>query len=105
MCISLPDVDAYVMVLQAVEPQITLHGTDRFWRPTAQFESTKGVTLFPDIKIVSTFTKTEAPGALKTTGTGTHWVGGGRGTLNSHVKYDSRQSHFRTTEVLFTIAG
>ncbi|XP_033711241.1 calsyntenin-2 [Tursiops truncatus] len=67
VCISLPDVDAYVMVLQAVEPQITLHGTDRFWRPTAQFESPRGVTLFPDIKIVSTFTKTEAPGDLKTT--------------------------------------
>ena len=104
MCISLPDVDAYVMVLQAVEPQITLHGTDRIWRPTAQFESTKGVTLFPDIKIVSTFTKAEDPGDLKTTGTGTHWVGVG-GTLNSHVKYDSHQSHFRTTEILFTIVG
>ncbi|XP_007447035.1 PREDICTED: calsyntenin-2 [Lipotes vexillifer] len=67
VCISLPDVDAYVMVLQAVEPQITLHGTDRVWRPTAQFESAKGVTLFPDIKIVSTFAKTEAPGDLKAT--------------------------------------
>ncbi|KAM9088167.1 calsyntenin-2 [Megaptera novaeangliae] len=67
VCISLPDVDAYVMVLQAVEPQITLHGTDRFWRPTAQFESAKGVTLFPDIKIVSTFAKAEDPGDLKTT--------------------------------------
>uniref|UniRef100_A0A8C6D2B0 Calsyntenin-2 n=1 Tax=Moschus moschiferus TaxID=68415 RepID=A0A8C6D2B0_MOSMO len=67
VCISIPDMDAYVMVLQAVEPQITLHGTDRFWRPAAQFESTRGVILFPDIKIVSTFTKAEAPSDLKTT--------------------------------------
>ncbi|ELR50084.1 Calsyntenin-2, partial [Bos mutus] len=67
VCISIPDIDAYVMVLQAVEPQITLHGTDRFWRPAAQFESARGVILFPDIKIVSTFTKAEAPSDLKTT--------------------------------------
>ncbi|XP_047639429.1 calsyntenin-2 [Phacochoerus africanus] len=67
VCISIPDVDAYVMVLQAIEPQITLRGTDRFWRPAAQFESTRGVILFPDIKIVSTFTKAEAAGDLKTT--------------------------------------
>ncbi|XP_020926786.1 calsyntenin-2 [Sus scrofa] len=67
VCISIPDVDAYVMVLQAIEPQITLRGTDRFWRPAAQFESARGVILFPDIKIVSTFTKAEAAGDLKTT--------------------------------------
>ncbi|KAB0361366.1 hypothetical protein FD754_005522 [Muntiacus muntjak] len=67
VCISIPDMDAYVMVLQAVEPQITLHGTDHFWRPAAQFESTRGVILFPDIKIVSTFAKAEAPSDLRTT--------------------------------------
>ncbi|EPY76775.1 hypothetical protein CB1_001390027 [Camelus ferus] len=67
VCISIPDVDAYVMVLQAIEPQITLRGTDRFWRPAAQFESARGVILFPDIKIVSTIAKAEAPGDLKTT--------------------------------------
>ncbi|XP_036917070.1 calsyntenin-2 [Sturnira hondurensis] len=61
VCISVPDVDAYVMVLRAMEPQITLRGTDRFWRPAAQFESARGVILFPDIKIVSTFSKAEAP--------------------------------------------
>lgn len=76
VCISIPDMDAYVMVLQAMEPQITLHGTDRLWRPAAQFESARGVTLFPDIKIVSTFAKAEAPGDLKPTGTGASWVVG-----------------------------
>ncbi|KAK2499802.1 hypothetical protein MC885_015407, partial [Smutsia gigantea] len=68
VCIAVPDMDAYVMVLQAVEPQITLRGTDRFWRPAAQFESARGVILFPDIKIVSTFAKAKAPGDLRTTG-------------------------------------
>ncbi|XP_004712170.1 calsyntenin-2 [Echinops telfairi] len=67
VCISIPDVDAYVMVLQAIEPHITLRGTERFWRPAAQFESARGVVLFPDIKIVSTFAKAEPPGDLKTT--------------------------------------
>ncbi|XP_021583983.2 calsyntenin-2 [Ictidomys tridecemlineatus] len=67
VCISIPDVDAYVMVLQAIEPQITLQGTDRFWRPASQFESSRGVILFPDIKIVSTFAKAEAPGDVKST--------------------------------------
>uniref|UniRef100_M3Y0V8 Calsyntenin 2 n=1 Tax=Mustela putorius furo TaxID=9669 RepID=M3Y0V8_MUSPF len=69
VCISVPDVDAFVMVLQAIEPQISLRGTDRLWRPAAQFESARGVTLFPDLKIVSTFAKAEAPGDLRTTGT------------------------------------
>jgi hypothetical protein len=72
VCISIPDVDAYIMVLQAIEPQITLQGTERFWRPAAQFESARGVTLFPDIKIVSTFAKTEASGDMRATGTGTY---------------------------------
>ncbi|XP_044944782.1 calsyntenin-2 [Mustela putorius furo] len=67
VCISVPDVDAFVMVLQAIEPQISLRGTDRLWRPAAQFESARGVTLFPDLKIVSTFAKAEAPGDLRTT--------------------------------------
>ncbi|XP_048190877.1 LOW QUALITY PROTEIN: calsyntenin-2 [Perognathus longimembris pacificus] len=59
VCIDVPDVDAYVMVLQAVEPQITLRGTGRFWRPAAQFQSASGVALFPDIRIVSTLARAE----------------------------------------------
>lgn len=70
------------MVLQAIEPQITLRGTERFWRPAAQFESARGVILFPDIKIVSTFAKTEASGDTRTTGTGTYGAVG-RVDLNS----------------------
>uniref|UniRef100_A0A7M4EA51 Calsyntenin 2 n=1 Tax=Crocodylus porosus TaxID=8502 RepID=A0A7M4EA51_CROPO len=61
VCISIPDIDAYVMVFQANEPKITISGMDHFARPATQFESERGVTLFPDIRIVSTVTKTEHP--------------------------------------------
>ncbi|XP_053841951.1 calsyntenin-2 isoform X2 [Vidua macroura] len=58
-CISIPDIDAYVMVFQANEPKITITGMDHFARPAAQFESERGVILLPDIRIVSTVTKME----------------------------------------------
>uniref|UniRef100_A0A803YRV4 Calsyntenin 2 n=1 Tax=Meleagris gallopavo TaxID=9103 RepID=A0A803YRV4_MELGA len=59
VCINIPDIDAYVMVLQANEPKITISGMDHFSRPAAQFESERGVILLPDIRIVSTVTKME----------------------------------------------
>ncbi|XP_066049923.1 calsyntenin-2 [Chamaea fasciata] len=59
VCISIPDIDAYVMVFQASEPKITITGMDHFARPAAQFESERGVILLPDIRIVSTVTKME----------------------------------------------
>ncbi|XP_074859954.1 calsyntenin-2 [Carettochelys insculpta] len=61
VCISIPDVDAYVMVFQANEPKITISGMDHFARPAMQFESERGVTLLPDIRIVSTVIKAEHP--------------------------------------------
>uniref|UniRef100_A0A8C6ZSM0 Calsyntenin-2 n=1 Tax=Nothoprocta perdicaria TaxID=30464 RepID=A0A8C6ZSM0_NOTPE len=65
VCISIPDIDAYVMVFQANEPKITVSGMDHFARPAAQFETERGVTLLPDIRIVSTVTKMEYPVDLK----------------------------------------
>ncbi|XP_054691684.1 calsyntenin-2 isoform X2 [Grus americana] len=65
VCISIPDIDAYVMVFQANEPRITISGMDHFARPAAQFESERGVILLPDIRIVSTVTKVEHPVDLK----------------------------------------
>ncbi|NXH18512.1 CSTN2 protein, partial [Bucco capensis] len=61
VCISIPDIEAYVMVFQANEPKITISGMDHFARPAAQFESERGVLLFPDIRIVSTVTRMEQP--------------------------------------------
>ncbi|XP_064240874.1 calsyntenin-2 isoform X3 [Passer domesticus] len=65
VCISIPDIDAYVMVFQANEPKITITGMDHFARPAAQFESERGVILLPDIRIVSTVTKMEHSGDLR----------------------------------------
>ncbi|KFZ67640.1 Calsyntenin-2, partial [Podiceps cristatus] len=65
VCISIPDIDAYVMVFQANEPKITISGMDHFARPATQFESERGVILLPDIRIVSTVTKMEHPVDLK----------------------------------------
>ncbi|KAM4769931.1 calsyntenin-2 isoform 2-T2 [Cyanocitta cristata] len=65
VCISIPDIDAYVMVFQANEPKITITGMDHFARPAAQFESERGVILLPDIRIVSTVTKMEHPMDLR----------------------------------------
>lgn len=56
-CISVPDAEGYVMVLQPEEPKISLSGIDHFARGAADFESTEGVTLFPELRIVSTITR------------------------------------------------
>ncbi|KAM3834974.1 calsyntenin-2 [Vipera latastei] len=71
-CISIPDIDAYVMVLQAKEPKITITGMDHFARPATQFEHERGVILLQDIRIVSTLSKMEHPSDLKETGTRAH---------------------------------
>ncbi|XP_027026098.1 calsyntenin-1 isoform X2 [Tachysurus fulvidraco] len=56
-CISVPDAEGYVMVLQPEEPKISLSGIDHFARGAAEFESTEGVTLFPELRVVSTITR------------------------------------------------
>ncbi|KAM9317194.1 calsyntenin-2 [Gastrophryne carolinensis] len=59
VCITIPDIEAYVVVLQANEPKITVTGMDHFARPASEFENANGVILFPDIRISSTVTKME----------------------------------------------
>ncbi|KAM4694904.1 calsyntenin-2 [Discoglossus pictus] len=59
VCITIPDIEAYVMVLQANEPKITVSGMDHFARPASEFENANGVILLPDIRIISTVTKME----------------------------------------------
>ncbi|XP_051011278.1 calsyntenin-3 [Acomys russatus] len=50
-CVSIPDVEGYVVVLQPDAPQILLSGTAHFARPAADFEGPEGVPLFPDLQI------------------------------------------------------
>ncbi|XP_015192622.1 calsyntenin-1 isoform X3 [Lepisosteus oculatus] len=56
-CISVPDAEGYVMVLQPEEPKISLSGIDHFARSSSEFESGEGVALFPELRIVSTITR------------------------------------------------
>ncbi|KAE8604341.1 hypothetical protein XENTR_v10014676 [Xenopus tropicalis] len=58
-CITIPDIEAYIMVVQANEPKITVTGMDHFARPASEFENANGVILLPDIRITSTVTKME----------------------------------------------
>uniref|UniRef100_A0A8C7RW49 Calsyntenin-1 n=1 Tax=Oncorhynchus mykiss TaxID=8022 RepID=A0A8C7RW49_ONCMY len=52
-CILIPEAAGYVMVLQPEEPKISLSGIDHFARGAAEFESPEGVTLFPELRIVT----------------------------------------------------
>ncbi|MBN3326176.1 CSTN1 protein, partial [Atractosteus spatula] len=60
-CISVPDAEGYVMVLQPEEPKISLSGIDHFARSSSEFESGEGVALFPELRIVSTITREVEP--------------------------------------------
>ncbi|MGH0155924.1 UNVERIFIED_CONTAM: hypothetical protein FKN15_067555 [Acipenser sinensis] len=60
-CISIPDVDAFIVVLQPSEPRITITGMDHFARLDTEFESSEGLVLFPNVRIISTVTKTDLP--------------------------------------------
>uniref|UniRef100_A0A8D3E9Q2 Calsyntenin-1 n=1 Tax=Scophthalmus maximus TaxID=52904 RepID=A0A8D3E9Q2_SCOMX len=65
-CVTVPDAEGYVMVLQPEEPKISLSGIDHFARSAAEFESQEGVTLFPELRIVSTITReVEADAEMK----------------------------------------
>ncbi|XP_007535913.1 calsyntenin-3 isoform X1 [Erinaceus europaeus] len=50
-CVSIPEVEGYVVVLQPDAPQILLSGTAHFARPAVDFEEPEGVPLFPDLQI------------------------------------------------------
>ncbi|XP_028748113.1 calsyntenin-3 isoform X1 [Peromyscus leucopus] len=50
-CVSIPEVEGYVVVLQPDAPQILLSGTAHFARPAVDFEGPEGVPLFPDLQI------------------------------------------------------
>ncbi|XP_077573274.1 calsyntenin-1 isoform X3 [Stigmatopora nigra] len=56
-CVTMSDTEGYVMVLQPEEPKISLSGIDHFARSAAEFEGQEGVTLFPELRIVSTITR------------------------------------------------
>ncbi|KAI4886889.1 hypothetical protein NFI96_010502 [Prochilodus magdalenae] len=59
-CISIPDIKAVVMVLPPSEPRITIAGVERVMCPAAELRTPTGVSLFKDIRIISTVTKSDS---------------------------------------------
>lgn len=57
----IPPVDGSVMVLQPEEPKISLSGVHHFARAASEFESSEGVFLFPELRIISTITREVEP--------------------------------------------
>lgn len=73
----MPPVEGYVMVLQPEEPKISLSGVHHFARAASEFESPEGVSLFPELRIISTITREVEPegdGAEDPTGNGPAWA-------------------------------
>ncbi|XP_036901190.1 calsyntenin-1 isoform X3 [Sturnira hondurensis] len=60
-CIAVPPVDGSVVVLQPEEPKISLSGVHHFARAASEFESSEGVFLFPELRIISTITREVEP--------------------------------------------
>ncbi|KAM8980557.1 calsyntenin-3 isoform 2-T5 [Sarcophilus harrisii] len=50
-CVSIPDVEGYVVVLQPDAPQILLSGMTHLAHPAVDFEGPEGVPLFPELQI------------------------------------------------------
>uniref|UniRef100_A0A8C7X8Y4 Calsyntenin 2 n=1 Tax=Oryzias sinensis TaxID=183150 RepID=A0A8C7X8Y4_9TELE len=63
-CITIPDMDAVVMVLQPSEPRITISGAERLSRPAADFRASGGIFLFQDLHIISTVTRADTTGGV-----------------------------------------
>ncbi|XP_030632687.1 calsyntenin-2-like, partial [Chanos chanos] len=59
VCISVPDIDAVVAVLQPSEPRITITGAEHLTAPASDLRN--GLSLFQDVHIVSTVTKANGP--------------------------------------------
>lgn len=49
------------MVLQPEEPKISLSGINHFARSASEFESSEGISLFPELRIISTITREVEP--------------------------------------------
>ncbi|XP_054650998.1 calsyntenin-2-like isoform X2 [Dunckerocampus dactyliophorus] len=59
-CITIPDIEAVVMVLQPSEPRITITGLKRQSLPASDLRGPVGVALFQELHIISTVTRVDA---------------------------------------------
>lgn len=58
-CITIPSIDAVVMVLQPSEPRITISGVERRSQSASDFRAVGGIALFQDLHIRSTVNRAE----------------------------------------------
>lgn len=72
-CITIPSIEAVVMVLQPSEPRITISGVERLSQSASDFRAAGGISLFQDLHIISTVTRADtAPRHTGRTFTHTH---------------------------------
>jgi len=68
VCISVPDIEAVVMVMQPSEPRFTITGAEHLTVPASDLAL--GLSLFRDLHIISTVTKSHGQ---TNTGTENHF--------------------------------
>ncbi|XP_075469171.1 calsyntenin-3 [Ascaphus truei] len=60
-CLSVPDLEGYLVVLQPDAPQVLLSGSPRTARPVSDFQGPQGVPIFPDLRISCSVTHSLTP--------------------------------------------
>ncbi|KAM4636220.1 calsyntenin-3 [Discoglossus pictus] len=55
-CLSVPDLEGYLVVLQPDAPQVLLSGSPRSAHPISDFQGPLGVPIFPDLRITCSMT-------------------------------------------------
>ncbi len=74
-CLSLRQLEGYLVVLQPDAPQISLSGVGpHLARPAAEFEGPQGVPLFPELRIVCSLSHTVNTAAQGMEGGGKLWT-------------------------------
>ncbi|XP_077323265.1 calsyntenin-3 [Lithobates pipiens] len=64
-CLSVPDLDGYLVVLQPDAPQVQLTGSSRSAHPMFDFQGPLGVPIFPDLRITCTVSHSLTPNKLE----------------------------------------
>lgn len=64
-CLTVPDLDGYLVVLQPDAPQVQLAGSPRSAHPVSDFQVPLGVPIFPDLRITCTVSHNLSPNKLE----------------------------------------
>ncbi|KAM4689877.1 calsyntenin-3-like, partial [Rhinophrynus dorsalis] len=64
-CLSIPDLEGYLVVLQPDAPQVVLSGSPRSAHPITDFQGSLGVPIFPDLKITCSVSHSLIPNKME----------------------------------------